>query len=207
MKIATLVCLLQYSSTMTIHASHIKRIGNTNDDDASFPQWATVYTQSLGSPEGDKCADAGTPCSCLNELVYHGACSSGGGAPASNFIGAGSKHHLLASGIHRVDYVSNLRRAIDTWSIGLSVDHHAAIMTSDIQEISFASDSSTNIGSSSSAHGNLPEWCSKNGVVVRPWVGERQLCEIGRLIGMFCSFIFASSIGSYYIIVVYYIYG
>jgi hypothetical protein len=109
---------------------------------------------------------------CLSVEVWEGE-------RASNFIDANSRAFLEAKGLRRRDYVSNLRRAIDTWAIGFGDSLTTAVLTSDIQEVTTAPDAQTNIGLS--AEDKTPEWAQEDGVITRPYVGSRQRCSIAEL--------------------------
>ena len=132
---------------------------------SALPGW--VKTADLGHA-----ADAAD---CLDYPVE----AAGVVAPARTFLNAHSREFLKSKGLLRQDYVSNLRRAIDTWAIGFadSIDPEAgAIFTADIQEVTKAPDAQTNVGKS--ATDLTPAWAQLNGKITLPYVGSRQRCSV-----------------------------
>ena len=131
--------------------------------------------------------------SCLDEGVYIHECTNP--IPARQFLSPGASTYLINKlHLKRQDFVSNLRRSIDTWAIGLREfntqnPQPMAIMTSDIQELSCATDSTSNIGYSPSHSTPASVLSNPNAKTKRersaskikyPWVGSRQKCAIAR---------------------------
>ncbi len=141
---------------------------------AGLPAWVAAH--DLGEA-------ATAPADCLDMPVAVAAAAAP--MPARRFLDGGARAFLQEHGLRRQDYVSNLRRAIDTWAIGFadSIDPEAgAVLTSDIQEVTTAPDAQTNIGKKGGTQ--CPEWAKDAaGIVTLPYVGGRQRCSITKLGG------------------------
>lgn len=140
---------------------------------AGLPAWVAAH--DLGEA-------ATAPANCLDVPI---AVAAAAPMKARRFLDGGARAFLQEHGLRRQDYVSNLRRAIDTWAIGFadSIDPEAgAVLTSDIQEVTTAPDAQTNIGKK--ADSKCPQWAKDtDGFVTLPYVGGRQRCSITDLGG------------------------